>query len=317
MPLKQHVHRHLRKLLLGPTDLPAACDISLEHPQEEIRVWLDGRNGPRDVTFCHSVACAVPFIFCIGFDPEERSQLVKGSLSSLRFQENFGRNRLLGEIEIRLTTILDVQERPIGLFEAVRASNYCASRFRLAGHDVFQAYEAWKKKKDEVKISKLDSACNAITFICPRPVVLVSVCGEDSSSIFPMNLLGRLGGDYFGFALTSRKQAAPLVKRLGQLALSTIPLHHAETVRHLAKNHYALSIDWTQLPFLLQSSKELRLPIPTFAIRVYELQVCNSQNLGSHTFFLARILEEQRNVSQPEFHMIHGLYSSYRRLSLP
>jgi flavin reductase (DIM6/NTAB) family NADH-FMN oxidoreductase RutF len=317
MPLKQRVHRQLRKLLLGPTDLPAACDISLESPQEEIRVWLHGRYGSRDVTFCHSVACAAPFIFCIGFDPDERYQLVEGSQFLLRFEENFDQHRLLGEIEIRLNAILDVEDRPVGLFETVRARNHCVSGIRLAGHDLFQAYETWKGKKEQVKVSRLDSACNAITFICPRPVVLVSLRGEDSGSIFPMNLLGGLGGDYFAFALTSRRQAAPLVKRLGQLALSTVPLHCAATVRQLARNHYAPSIDWDRLPFPLRSSKKLDLPIPEFAIRVHELQVCDAQDLGSHTFFLARILEEQRNACQPEFHMIHGLYAACRRSSRP
>jgi flavin reductase (DIM6/NTAB) family NADH-FMN oxidoreductase RutF len=130
-----------------------------------------------------------------------------------------------------------------------------------------------------------------------------------------MNLLGSLGGDYFAFALTSRRKAAPLVERIRRLALSTVPLDHAPTVRKLAGNHYNQSIDWAQLPFSLQSSKKLGLPIPEFAIRVYELQVCDAQTLGSHTFFLAKILHVETNTIQPEFNMIHGHYAAYRTTS--
>lgn len=316
MPLKQAVHQHLRKLLLGATDLPAACDISLEHPQQEIKVWLHGKNVPCDVTFRHSIVCTSPFIFCIGFDPEDRSQFVEGSIATLRFEENSGRRNLLGEIEMKLKTILPVEEHTMALFEAVQARNLCISNLRLAGHDLFNRYAALKSRgKSEVKVSQLGSACNAIGFICPRPVVLVSVQDQDSGSIFPMNLFGHLGGDYFAFALTSTRKAAPLVERIRRLALSTVPLDQASTLRKLAANHYNESIDWAQLPFPLQSSKKLGLPIPEFAIRVYELQVCDAQPLGSHTFFLAKILHLETNTIQPEFNMIHGHYASYRTTS--
>ena len=317
MPLKQAVHQHLRKLLLGATDLPAACDISLHFPQHEIKVWLHGKNIPCDVTFRHSIVCTAPFLFCIGFDPEDRSQLLQGSVATLRFEENTGRRNLLGEIEVRLTKILPVEEHTMALFEAVQARNLCISNLRLAAHDLFNRYAAWKNPgKNEVKVSQLGSACNAIGFICPRPVVLVSVQDQDSGSIFPMNLFGHLGGEYFAFALTSRRQAAPLVERIRRLALSTVPLEQAPTVRKLAGNHYVQAIDWSQLPFPLKTSKRLGLPIPGFAIRVYELQVCDAQPLGSHTFFLAKILHAETNTIQPEFNMIHGHYAAYRRLSV-
>ncbi len=156
----------------------------------------------------------------------------------------------------------------MALFEAVQARNLCISSLPLAAHDLFNRYATWKsRERNEVKVSQLGSACNAIGFICPRPVVLVSVQDEDFGSIFPMNLFGHLGGDGFAFALTSRRKAAPLVERIGRLALSTVPFDQASTVRKLAGNHYNQSIDWAQLLFL-QTSKKLNLPIPEFAIRV-------------------------------------------------
>ncbi len=46
-----------------------------------------------------------------------------------------------------------------------------------------------------------------------------------------------------------------------------------------------------------------------------ELQVCSAEPLGSHTFFLARILHVETNSIRPEFNMIHGHYAAYRRTS--
>ncbi len=98
----------------APPIFPLPGDISLDYPQQEIKVWLHGRNIPCDVTFRHSIACTSPFMFCIGFDPEDRSQLLEGSVATLRFEENSGRRNLLGEIEIKLKTILPAEDHTDG-----------------------------------------------------------------------------------------------------------------------------------------------------------------------------------------------------------
>jgi flavin reductase (DIM6/NTAB) family NADH-FMN oxidoreductase RutF len=128
-----------------------------------------------------------------------------------------------------------------------------------------------------------------------------------------MNLLGSIGGGYFAFALNSKRQAAPNVRRLGRLAISSVPLTRASVVRQLGENHYRESICWDQLPFSTKRSSGLSIPVPDFAIRVQELQVLQERPLGSHTCFLAQIVGEQTHSAEPEFHMIHGFYAAYRR----
>jgi hypothetical protein len=143
----------------------------------------------------------------------------------------------------------------------------------------------------------------------------VCVADGDGGNVFPMNLLGELGGDYFGFALNHRKRASPLVRRLGHLTVSTVPLNKKDLVRQLGKNHYRESISWQELPFALRHLSSSDIAAPEFAIRVKELQVFDSLPLGSHDFFLARTV---RTVTTPgeEFHMIHGHYCAYRRREL-
>jgi flavin reductase (DIM6/NTAB) family NADH-FMN oxidoreductase RutF len=46
------------------------------------------------------------------------------------------------------------------------------------------------------------------------------------------------------------------------------------------------------------------------------LRVEQTHCLGSHTFFIARILHRHVYQNSPEFHRIHGIYAVYRRKSV-
>ena len=105
-----------------------------------------------------------------------------------------------------------------------------------------------------------------------------------------MNLMGPVGQGYFVFALNSSKQGGTGSGALVDLALSTIPFEYAEQVRQLGKNHHHHSIDFDQLYFATQPSPKLGIPVPHFALAVRELRVEQTHCLGSHTFFIARIL---------------------------
>jgi flavin reductase (DIM6/NTAB) family NADH-FMN oxidoreductase RutF len=312
MPLAPKLRKTLRKMLLGSTDLPQACDLSLPDPQTEITVWLHGMGEPRDVTLRHSVACEAPFIVCIGFEREieEKSQ----KRLSLRFCERGGDGRLLGEISLRISSVLPTYGPTLYLFEAKSCRDFCLPQWRLTAHDLHHAYVRWKTRKTvNVRMSTLGDRCNSVMFICPRPVALVSLQAGENANIFPMNLMGTVGGDYFVFALNSKRKAAPLIERAGQMALSNIPFDQLATARKLGKNHYQESIDWPQLPFRLRRSAVLDIPVPEFAARVRELKIQMVHHLGSHTFFVARVVGEEHHTNCLQFHMIHGLYEAWRR----
>lgn len=316
MSLEPEVLRILKKVLLGPTDLPPACDLGLPHPQREIEVWLHGLGAPCDVTLRHSVACPAPFTICIGLDHQRKIFDAKQRLS-LRFFENGGQRQLLGKIGLRLSATIPTDGPALYLFRTISCANYCLPRARMYAHYLLHDYQRWRRRaRIDMKLSSLDSRCNVAMFICPRPVVLVSLLQGDRGSIFPMNLMGPVGGGHLAFALNCKKQASPLVEQLGEVALSNVPFDSISSVRQLAGNHNRQSIDWDQLPFATTKSSIYGIPVPAFALRVTELKIHTVRQLGSHTLFVARIVNEEVRVDAPEFCMVHGLYQAWRQANV-
>ena len=151
-----------------------------------------------------------------------------------------------------------------------------------------------------------------VFFICPRPVVLVSVVHDGSGNVFPMNLMGPVGEGRFAFSLNSTRHAAPIVGRAGRLAISNVPFDQAALARQLGRNHMKDSIDMTHLPFAARMSPEFGFPSPEFAVRVREMEVEFTERLGSHTFFITRMVHDEQVSASPEFFYVHGIYQAWR-----
>jgi flavin reductase (DIM6/NTAB) family NADH-FMN oxidoreductase RutF len=178
------------------------------------------------------------------------------------------------------------------------------------------AYYRRKTPSPDVAMRARDVHAMCVYYNCPRPVGLVSVSDGNATNLFPMNLMGVIGGGRFAFALNADKPVTRLIESARRIALATVPYAQAKTVYGMAQNHKKDSIDLTELPFSVRRSAEFGLPVPEFALRVRELEVEAIARPGSHTLFLARILRdvdcEPPGSPQPQFFTIHGIYQARR-----
>jgi flavin reductase (DIM6/NTAB) family NADH-FMN oxidoreductase RutF len=163
-----------------------------------------------------------------------------------------------------------------------------------------------------VPITPREVHAMVVFYTCPRPVVLVSVVTGNSGNIFPMNLMGALGNDYFAFALNAATPVSHLVEKVGHVALSSIPFAQTDLAFRFGKHHKQEYIDWTTLPFATSPSHHLAFPVPTFARRVREMTVESTHIIGSHRLFLARIVSDETRTVGPECFVIHGVYQAWR-----
>ena len=307
MGLLQHARKTARRMALGPDDLPQQCIVGIREPQDEIAVELHGLGMPRDVTHCHTLACAAPFTVCIGLEKGAGAELRANRLA-LHFRELGASRPVLGSLGLRPAVILPLDRADACCFTLSRCRNRCLPPIRLWARYLHWSYLRWRRPPG-IPMTMRDAAAMPIFFICPRPVALASA----AENIFPMNLMGPLGGAYFGFALNSSRASAAVVRRAGRLALSTVPLEHAAVARGLGPNHKRDTVRWNELPFPTMPSPTLGLRVPCFASRVRELELLTTRDLGSHTFFLARVLDDEVRADGLQFFMVHGLYQAWRQ----
>jgi flavin reductase (DIM6/NTAB) family NADH-FMN oxidoreductase RutF len=153
-----------------------------------------------------------------------------------------------------------------------------------------------------------------IAYLCPRPVVLVSVNEPGHRNIFPMDLIGPLDrSGLFSLALRSTNISEPIMRSAGKVALSNVPAHMKATVYKLAAHHRQPLTDWDALPFAVSPSQALGIPVAAAALRVRELRVVHSEEIGSHTFFLCHVVSDETLAEEDQLHHTAGFYQAYRR----
>jgi len=287
-----------------------------QSPQKEISVWLHGTGEPLDVTYSHAMACAVPLTLCIPFDAKQGPRGNESKRLTLKFCEQNGKQRVLGEIELRLThRIVMGGGKDIAIFQVHGSTNYCVPKLQLWAHYLLYGYSDWRNSKKispDLLISSLEKRAMEVLFICPRPISLVSVISDIQGNMFPMNVMGDIDANYFAFALRDSKMPAHLVETSGRLALSSVPFEHGSFAYRLGVNHNKKAIDWYELPFETRKSKTFHVPVPEFAFRVREMEVEKIQRLGSHTLFIARIASDETYGQGTELFAVHGFYQAWQ-----
>jgi flavin reductase (DIM6/NTAB) family NADH-FMN oxidoreductase RutF len=313
MSIVRQCRRVIQKLVFGDTLLPQAFTIGLAEPQEEITVWLHGMGTPLDVTRRHSMACTDPFTVCIAFDEGRGPSEKELCRLSMKFCERGGQKRVLGEINLKSATVIPAFGTELILFEALNSKNYCLPKIHILAHYLRHRYLLWRRVDIAgIKMSFLERRAVMVMFIRPHPVVLLSLCGEAGGNIFPMNIMGDLDSGYFAFALKDSRHAAHLVECAGRVALSSVPLSQTSLAYQLGANHRKPAIDWDKLPFATKMSATFHIPVPVFAQRVRELEIETVRKIGSHTFFVARVIRDESFAGSVGLCIVHGFYQAWR-----
>ncbi len=306
--VKRRAFGHIEFGLFGP--------VALRDPQQEIRVWLCGLGPPRDVTYRNVIANSRPHTIGIGLDGADQRIESSGAGVMLKFEERTGRQRPLGEIDLEWKESIDLSDGQVLLFRSRRCRNFCLPKTLLWRQYMGWAYHRWRtRNRDDPdhRLSTREVHAMFAFYICPRPVFLVSVADGDKSNIFPMDLLGVIGAERFSLAFKCTSSAVPLLQRSRRAALASVPIERAALVYRLGPNHRKADFDWAEVPCGVLASPAFGLPVPDFSLRVRDVEVSEIRKLGSHQFFICRIVEDQRLADGEEFFESHSFYQEWKQ----
>src|ERR1700736_612321 len=228
--------------------LPRWPPLALREPQEVVQVRLATVRGEFDVTRAAVVAALRPLTLAVGLDAQLMSEIEARSQPQLHFVD-LGSRRRVGMLQLQHVRNWNTSGAAIGLFEVRRGTQQCV-RWPYRPWNRWLQNRQMRKNTDPHNFSMTPEAVQQqmIFYICPRPVVLVSVDDGSHSNLFPMDLIGPISADHFTLALRSTSQSIPTMKSARRVALSDIPASARSTAYKLGVHHKNVKVDWDQLP---------------------------------------------------------------------
>ena len=284
------------KTLIRP--VPQWSAVAIAPPQRSISVFLSGR----DVTDDHSLASLMPLTIVSGLDAGEEA--------TLAFHED---GRTLGTL--RLTRVKSILARPssVTLYRIAEGEHHCLP-WPIRNWQEWLQERAAKRNRAEHNFRMEPAALRhlMISYICPRPVVLVSVAAAGHFNIFPMDLIGAVGGG-FALALRSSNISIPIMRRERRVVLSSLPAEMKSTAYALGEHHKAPIRELAALPFATRPSSLWGIASVADALRTRELAIRHVEEVGSHTLFLADILCDEQLAQGVQLHHVSGFYQLHRQ----
>lgn len=309
------VKQELKNVLFGGTTTSQWSAVAVEDPAAEVTVTLRCGRREWDVGENCVVISLRPFAAGVGCSSEELDAL-SSSQCQLLLHERSPARRLLAEIELTHTGQVALDGEFLAMFAAQGCHMYCIAPAQQWMRSLLGSYREWQGRKTAAAynfaVQGLDRDSLFAFYVRPRPVVLVSVAHGDASNLFPMDLVGRINQRYFTLALRSTSPAVELMRESRRVAIGAVPARFVGVAYELGKHHRLRSIDWAALPFSLLRSPRYGLALPSFSLRIQELDVEAVQECGSHTLFVTRPAEERVLARGPQLCHVPGVYQAYR-----
>ena len=298
-----------RRALASLIAFPTYGAIALTEPPEGIEVWLHGPDTSINVTNNNSVVALRPFTIGIASRQEFAGQEWRLSM------RDASTARELGVLQLTPTQSIPLAAQRLHLFEMAGSTNLVVARASLEAYYLRERYRAyWRQRRFKYNflMTPGDIRASHVFYICPRPVVLVSVEHEGTGNLFPMDLIGPTASSRFTMALRLTSPSVALMQQSRRMALSSVPFSCKQIAYDLGKHHSATEpIDWAGLPFALGRSREFGLPVPAAAPRVREVYVEECQRVGSHMLFLTSIVSDTVSSSSEKL-LFHCFYKKPR-----
>ncbi|WP_223250728.1 flavin reductase [Rhodanobacter denitrificans] len=291
--------------------LPQWSVVGVAPPQRMVAASLRWDGNSADVTADHTVASLKPLTIATSVDAGEHPVLEYADIIT---------GKPLGVLRLARTASIATEKASLVLYHVAASEHRCLGWPR-------RPWNAWLQNRlmrknrasNHLNMEPAVAQQLMIAYLCPRPVVLVSVDAPGHRNIFPMDLIGPLErSGFFSLALRSTNVSVPTMREVRRVVLSGTPATMKAVVYQLSGHHKQPLADWNELPFPVRLSREFGIPAVAAALRIRELAIVHSQEIGSHTFFLGRIVSDETLAEGAQLHHTAGFHQAWRRrLGMP
>ena len=293
---------------LPPALRPTRQWVPIGIPEEQrlVDVRLQARGFERDVTRDHVIVSLRPLLIGVS-----REAAATDGGAQLRFHDR-AEDTLLGSLVLRVADDIETSRDDLRVYRPCEWWHRCLpAPMRAWQRGLRLALRMRHAQDNHLGMSRDDIQQMLIFYVCPRPVVLVSVDDGENDNLFPMDLIGPIG-DRFSLALRTTSPSVATMQKTRRVALADMPHKDVELVYRLGAHHRQSRIRWEEQPFQTIRSTRFSLRVPELALRVREYQIESDETIGSHTLFAGRIVSEQRRGTGPRLFHTSGIHCEYR-----
>ncbi|WP_158883551.1 flavin reductase [Rhodanobacter sp. L36] len=286
--------------------LPQWATVAVAAPQRLVTATLHWDGQTADVTADHTVASLYPLVIATSVDGGQRPVLEYRDRAT---------GKRLGSLHLAQTTSITIEQTTLTLYRVASGKHRCLPWPRRSWNAWLQNRQMEKNRpSNHFNMDKAGVQQLMIDYLCPRPVVLVSIAAQGHQNIFPMDLIGPLErSGFFSLALRSTNVSVPVMRDVRRVALSSVPATMKADVYKLSAQHKQALQGWDATSIPVRPSKEFGVPVVAAALRIQELAIVHSQEVGLHTFFLGRIASDEKLADGTQLHHTAGFHQAWRR----
>lgn len=286
--------------------LPQWSTVAMAPPQHAVVASMRWDGGVEDVTTDHTVASLKPLVIATSMDA--------GMLPVIEYRDRIS-GKLIGILRLVRMVPIDVAGTSLMLYRVTAGGHHCLGWPRRDWNRWLQNRLMRRQPSSQHALMTPASVQQLmIAYLCPRPVVLVSVDSPGHQNMFPMDLIGPLSrSGLYSLALRNTNVSARIMRETGRVALSCVPAAMKATIYRLAEHHKRPLTGWSALPFPVRPSRERGIPTVAAALGTHELDILHSQDIGSHIFFVGRLSSDEHIAEGPQLHHTPGYHQAYRR----
>jgi flavin reductase (DIM6/NTAB) family NADH-FMN oxidoreductase RutF len=224
----------------------------------------------------------------------------------------------IARLTLQKKDVVNIGSATIALFQAEQGMHSFISAFHQATINVRQKTRSAKKEAIRLDGNLADQV--RIVYSIPRVVSVITLLAPSGEmNMFPTDLHGSINESNYSSSLRIGGKANNQVDHVKRIVLSEVDAKCYNEVYALGKNHMKdpqpiSSFDTKEL------SKQLEIPLPSYAISYRELEVMHSMDIGIHRIYFYKVLNRVAILSADRlthFHQYAAQWRENHRLQTP
>lgn len=301
-----------------------AC-LALETIKDPLRVLLTVKEKGTfiDVSDSHLFLGYKPLIMGIslGNSSEHYDHLLKCKEICLSFHDSeFERNinwrgfpspnKSVARMILLKKHTMECDVNTLFLFEGV----YAQHEF-INGFNQFINRQREKRRRDrKVNINLSENLADQvqIAYSIPRIISIITLSAHNKMNMFPTDLHGAVGNDFYIGSLRHGGQANEQVEQFKRIALSRVDVSWCKQAYVLGKNHMQDLKEFNSFLIGIKRSACFGIPLPEAMLSYRELEQTNSVDIGIHRVHSYRVANELQGPAALTLSHIHRFYAQWR-----